>query len=284
MQLGGFQFGLSTAAYQELSWSTEYRWPEQDRIGQESALQFTGPGPETITLTGIIYAEFRAGRFQIEGMKAVAARGEPLMMTDGLGAVMGRWVIKKIDEKKSIFASGGVGRRQDFTMELRKFGDSTASPVSGALAAVPGGVTTSPLGGLASPVAGLSSSIQSTMGGALSMLNNARAALGAGFGQVQGALNGALSSALELNAGGIALGQVAQIAGLPTTLGGIVTSAMQMTRASTQVSRLAGLALGSPDLSTAARFALTSTQAAGGNSARAAVAVFQRANAILGQI
>ncbi|SOZ37706.1 phage tail protein [Cupriavidus neocaledonicus] len=121
MQLGSFQFGITTAAYQELSRSTEYRWPSQERYGQREALQFTGPGADTMTLRGVIYPEWRGGRGQVERMRAAAAAGQPQMLVSGQGAIMGRWVVERIEEGQTIFAAGGVPRRQEFTMNLRRF-------------------------------------------------------------------------------------------------------------------------------------------------------------------
>ncbi|TIM92331.1 MAG: phage tail protein, partial [Mesorhizobium sp.] len=42
MGLGPFRFSLSTAAYQALERSDEYRWVSQDRIGRHPAMQFVG--------------------------------------------------------------------------------------------------------------------------------------------------------------------------------------------------------------------------------------------------
>lgn len=125
LQLGDFQFGISTAAYQDLSRSTKYRWPAQERFSQIAARQFTGPGDDTITLTGTIFPEYRGGTFQIEDMRTEAALGQPLMMVSGRGDVMGRWVIEEITEKQSVFAAQGVARRQEFTLQLTKFDDGS---------------------------------------------------------------------------------------------------------------------------------------------------------------
>jgi len=54
-------------------------------------------------------------------MRAAADIGQPLLMVSGLGAVLGRWVIEKIDEKQTVFASAGVPRKQEFTLSLRRY-------------------------------------------------------------------------------------------------------------------------------------------------------------------
>lgn len=129
MQLGTFQFGINTAAYQGLSRSDEWRWPDQERFGQAPALQYTGPGATTITLDGILYPEWRGGLGQLDAMRAEAGRGKPLVLVDGRGQALGMWVIERVDESQSIFAAGGVARRIEFTLQLKRFSARVAGPV-----------------------------------------------------------------------------------------------------------------------------------------------------------
>lgn len=121
MQLGDFQFGINTAAFQTLKRSTEYRWPTQERFGMGPVSQFVGLGNETVSLPGVIYTEWRGGLGQIAGMRAAAEQGEPLLMVDGRGNMMGRWVIERVEEEQAIFADAGVPRRQDFTLQLHRY-------------------------------------------------------------------------------------------------------------------------------------------------------------------
>ena len=129
MQLGAFQFGINTAAYQGLSRSDEWRWPDQERFGQAPALQYTGPGATTITLDGILYPEWRGGLGQLDAMRAEAGKGKPLVLVDGRGQALGMWVIERVDESQSIFAAGGVARRVEFTLQLKRFSARVAGPV-----------------------------------------------------------------------------------------------------------------------------------------------------------
>ena len=121
MQLGSFQFSIMTAVYQELIRKNEYKWPSQHRFGQRPSRQFVGVGDETMQLPGVIYPEYRGGFHQIEAMRNLAARGQPLLLVDGLGKLWGRWVIESIDEKQSLFAAFGAPRKQEFTLSLARF-------------------------------------------------------------------------------------------------------------------------------------------------------------------
>lgn len=123
MRLGQFTFSVDTAAYQELSRTSEYRWASQDRIGQMPALQAVGPGSESINLDGTIYPGHRGGADQLNDMRAEAGRMQPLILVDGRGFVLDRWVIERVEEGQSIFAHRGAPRKQTFRLQLRKYDD-----------------------------------------------------------------------------------------------------------------------------------------------------------------
>lgn len=133
MSLGGFQFSLNTAAYQDLTRSTGYKWGSHDRLGQNPAKQFTGYGDDTMSLQGIVYPEFRGDRFQIENLRDIAKQGQPLLLVSGLGSILGRWVIDKIDEQQSIFAGSGVARKQGFTVSIQYFDEGEEADLLTAL-------------------------------------------------------------------------------------------------------------------------------------------------------
>ena len=84
-------------------------------------LQHVGQGTETITLPGVIYPEFRGGTGQLDAMREIAGKGEPLSLIDGGGGVMGLFAIERIEEKQAVFAAAGVPRKVEFTLQLRRF-------------------------------------------------------------------------------------------------------------------------------------------------------------------
>ena len=121
MQLGEFQFGLDTAAYQVLQRSSSWRWSALERPGGVTALQYAGRDCERIRLPGVIYPEWRGGHQQVEQMRLQAERGQPLLMVDGRGRVLGDWVIERVDEQQSVFAHQGMPRKIEFSLQLRRF-------------------------------------------------------------------------------------------------------------------------------------------------------------------
>lgn len=124
MKLGEYAFSLSTAAYQNLQRKTSFRWAAQDRHGQHAALQFLGPGEDTLSLSGEIYPHFRGGTTQVEQMRTQAVQGDPLLLVDGTGRIHGMWIIQDVSEKQPEFFSDGVPRKVEFSLNLRYFGEA----------------------------------------------------------------------------------------------------------------------------------------------------------------
>jgi phage protein U len=121
MQLGPYQFGLDTAAYQELNRSTEWTWPAQDIFGSEQVLQFVGYGQDSISLPGIVFPEFWGGTSQLDQLRSLGDKGQPQKLVDGRGNILGDYVITGVQEGQTMFAQQGVSRRQSFTVNLVRY-------------------------------------------------------------------------------------------------------------------------------------------------------------------
>lgn len=129
-RLGEFMFCLDTAAFQELTRQTEYRWSAVNRIGRKPAQQFTGQGEDTIQLTGTIFPHFRGGLSQMEQMRQIAGRGDPLPLIyafSRVGQFNGLWCIKSIQESRTVFFKDGTPRKIEFTLSLTAYGEDTGA-------------------------------------------------------------------------------------------------------------------------------------------------------------
>lgn len=140
-QLGSHQFDLPNGAPQTVERTADYRWEGQERILREPAYQFVGPGRQEITLDGVLYPGFSGRQATLEELRSLAARGEPQMLTDGLGRVYGKWAIASLREGQEVFAPGGGARRIAFSVRLVRYGEdnpgAAASPLSVTQAALP---------------------------------------------------------------------------------------------------------------------------------------------------
>lgn len=126
LRLGSFSFGINTAAYSALKRTSEYTWAAQARFGQFDALQYTGPGQDSITLDGVVLTAYRGGTGQVERLRGLASQGRPQMLISGLGDILGMWVIESVGEGQGVFAAAGIPRRQEFTVKIRKYGNGLA--------------------------------------------------------------------------------------------------------------------------------------------------------------
>ncbi|MZY81089.1 phage tail protein, partial [Enterobacter hormaechei] len=61
MMLGDFAFSIDTTAYNQLTREASWRWSEQERIGKQDLLQYTGKPGRTVRLEGESHAFFRNG-------------------------------------------------------------------------------------------------------------------------------------------------------------------------------------------------------------------------------
>lgn len=123
--LGPFRFSLSTTAYDEMSRSSQWDWPEVPRVGAMPALQFTGPRNETISMTGRIIPGFTGGVEQLAQMRMLAGLGIPLFLVDGMGRVHGNWVIESVNDAGTAHFKDGMPRIVQFDVSLKKYNDGT---------------------------------------------------------------------------------------------------------------------------------------------------------------
>jgi len=123
LALGSFAFSIDTAAYENFTRETSWRWPVIPRIGNTPSIQYTGVESDSITLEGTIYTE-RAGTGQIEALRELGGSEKPQLLVDQYGYVSGKWCILSISEKKSGFFADGVARKQQFTIKLLRYWDN----------------------------------------------------------------------------------------------------------------------------------------------------------------
>lgn len=118
-----YYFNLDTAAFDELTRSTEFRWVSQERLSRRPAQQAVGMGDEKLTLKGTIYPGFKGGLKQLDTLRTIGGRLQPLTLTTGYGEVIGTWCLKSINEEQGALLHGGIPRKQVFTLEFSRYGD-----------------------------------------------------------------------------------------------------------------------------------------------------------------
>ncbi|WP_030128500.1 phage tail protein [Pseudomonas sp. QTF5] len=118
-----YYFNLDTAAFDELSRQTAFRWASQERLTRRPAQQAVGMGDEKITLKGAIYPGHKGGLKQLDTLRSIGAQLLPLGLTTGYGHVLGDWCLTSIDEEQSALLQGGIPRKQSFSLEFVRYGE-----------------------------------------------------------------------------------------------------------------------------------------------------------------
>lgn len=297
MQLGAYQFSISTAAYKELRRRTEYRWASQDRFGKMPALQFTGPGGDAITLTGVIYTEYRGGVGQLNSMRALASTGTPQRLIDGTGNLLGKFVIESVEEGQSVFAGQGQPRKQEFTLQLRQFPDDALDAITAAASALASAAGAD--GSLASTKSGADSFLggaSSTIGSAISSMTSAMSAvqqkaqqIGNAVGPIVSTTTQAVRTARNLqqqvDSTKSALKNMNSLENIQSAMYGIMGTASTASQASVlaaNTAKSAGLDLGASGASTDAIRTVATCEASCGKGAVAASRTYSGANAYTG--
>lgn len=118
-----YYFNLDTAAFDELSRKTGYRWAGQERLTRDIAQQAVGQGEDKLTIKGAIFPGFKGGLKQLDTLRSIGRRLRPVNLTTGYGNVLGTWCLLSVDEDQSALLAGGIPRKQAFSMEFVKYGN-----------------------------------------------------------------------------------------------------------------------------------------------------------------
>lgn len=122
LSIGMFIFGIDRPTYQELQRRRDWKWEGSPRFGARDALQFTGPGDDTITINGLLVPEIGAGGYaDIEKLCEMADSGEIQDVVLGDGTVLGQFVIVAVDDREQDIMLGGRARLYDFAVDLRRY-------------------------------------------------------------------------------------------------------------------------------------------------------------------
>ena len=128
MMLGDFAFSVDTTAYNQLTREASWRWSEQERIGKQDLLQYTGKSGRTVRLEGQAHAFFRKGVDAVNDLYDLADLAAPQQLVSGGGDVLGWWVVTEFTDTTSRFLPGGGHRNKNWTMTLKHYADDISNP------------------------------------------------------------------------------------------------------------------------------------------------------------
>ena len=127
MRLGPFAFHVHSLAYRQLGREDRWRWAQLDLLGTQSVLHYIGKGTSRLKFSGTLYplmdlGGIRTGGRHIDEVRSIADAGTPLILVTGVGEVLGRWVIQKINSSQEFFLQDGQARKDDYNIELSSYG------------------------------------------------------------------------------------------------------------------------------------------------------------------
>lgn len=125
LQLGRFQFEADAVSYQSLRRSQSVRWISVNRLSRRPAQQFIGLGDSCVEIRGHFYPITQADRSAFSNIQTLAHSREPHVLVDGLGNVLGAWVLKDLVETDTYFHANGLPRKQSFRLKLQYYGEDT---------------------------------------------------------------------------------------------------------------------------------------------------------------
>lgn len=128
MMLGDFSFSIDSTAYNQLTREASWRWSEQERIGKQDLLQYTGKSGRTVRLEGEAHAFFRKGVDAVNDLYDLANKAEPQQLVSGAGDVLGWWVVTDFTDTTNRFLPGGGHRNKNWTMTLKHYADDISNP------------------------------------------------------------------------------------------------------------------------------------------------------------
>ena len=162
MILGDFQFSLKTLSPNSLSRTTEYNWPDSERVGDLPFLQNLGISKDIVEIEGVFYPRFAsdggfstnstilnnavdliASQFGFDAnsggsygsindiRKSNLCKTSNNLINDN-GEILGKFVITSIKETQSYFDKNGVTQKIEFTLTLKRTPELTESAIEGA--------------------------------------------------------------------------------------------------------------------------------------------------------
>jgi phage protein U len=120
--IGGIQLTVDDYAADTFKISSGHRWPKQERIAHETALQSVGPDVKGLSLSGTAHHQYGGSMFQLDQLEAKMDEGKPVIVTHGTGKVFGKYCIVSIDNDHGKLMDDGRSLENKWSIKLEKYG------------------------------------------------------------------------------------------------------------------------------------------------------------------
>ncbi|WP_051974362.1 phage tail protein [Luteibacter mycovicinus] len=120
LALGPFPFGTSTAGYDKLQRSMQFKHAAAVRVGDRDAYQKLGPGEEQINLAGTVAPSVTGTLASITRLEDMGRGGEAYLLVDGAGYVYGTYHIDSLQTTQRGHFADGTPRLVEFSLTLTR--------------------------------------------------------------------------------------------------------------------------------------------------------------------
>ena len=128
--LGLFVFETTSAAFDEISRKSGYRFGTGNAVGTRPHMQYIGQDNDDISLSGTLYPEITNGIVSLDELRDMAATGKTYALMNGNGYYYGMYYITDISETQSHLLSDGTARKISFSLALKLADDSEREQVA----------------------------------------------------------------------------------------------------------------------------------------------------------
>lgn len=118
--LGPVTFEVAPVNVTEVGRTTEASYVEKPVVGRRPPLEFTGDGPETMTLAVKLFPSKFGGLSSLSSFDTMRQSGTPFVLARGDGANLGWFVVASAREKSSYLDGRGVGRVIEVDLTLKR--------------------------------------------------------------------------------------------------------------------------------------------------------------------
>ena len=128
--LGLFVFETTSAAFDEVSRKSGYRFGTGNAVGVRPHMQYIGQDNDDISLSGTLYPEITSGIVSLDELRDMAATGKTYALMNGNGYYYGMCYITDISETQSHLLDDGTARKIDCSLSLKLADDSEREQVA----------------------------------------------------------------------------------------------------------------------------------------------------------
>ena len=129
-RLGAFPFSTQTILPKSFERETEFSWVSRPRLNRSPGQQSVGKGADKIKFNGVMYpCGKKTAEEQLALLRVQSGVSQPMMLVDGQGWIYGRWVVKRISEKRENLVPNSGAMKVEFNIEIEYYGEDDELPV-----------------------------------------------------------------------------------------------------------------------------------------------------------